>query len=112
LPSPARNPLLRFHQAVAETLIALDVPDASEARRADAIEFVLGQIAALPLHTATGVRAAALTLMPGFERRDAAGRIAAIHKWERSKLPSTRLYLRLLRSLVLFAAYDTTWTLR
>jgi hypothetical protein len=103
--------LAGFHRAVAETLATVDVPDASPRKRAEMVAFAMSQLAGLPTHTAVGVTAAATLLAPGFEGKELDDRVAAIERWGRSKLPSTQLYLRLMRSLVLFKAYDTTGAL-
>lgn len=99
-----------FHLAVIETLLSFEGP-----RRGDEpATFVLGQIHALPALTRTGVQLAAvflagLTLITTgtwFPRLSLERRQATVRRWEALGLLPARLYLRLIRSLSLFAAFD------
>jgi hypothetical protein len=113
--SPAsRTVLSGFHHAAIDALIALDAPALTDTQRQEVRAFAAAQLAGLPAHIALGVNVAGLLLAVGaLTRGSAFGRMTpsaqanVVAGWERSRLPSTRLYLRLVRSLVLFGAYDT-----
>ena len=102
----------RFHRAVVDTLLhAEGVSD-----RDEPVAFVLGQIAALPVYTRLGVQLAGVMLAlltiatsgRSFSRLSDVARADAIRRWERLGVLPARLYMRLVRSLTLFAAFDRT----
>ncbi len=99
-----------FHLAVIETLLSLEGKgDLQEPR-----DFVLGQVGALPPFTRLGVEVAAVflaifTLVTSggwFPRMAPERRQAVVRQWDGLGLLPARLYLRLMRSLTLFAAFD------
>jgi len=99
-----------FHLAVIKTLLSFEaVGDTDETAT-----FVLGQVGALPVVTRIGVELAAvflagLTLVTRgawFPRLSAERREATVRQWDNLGLLPSRLYLRLMRSLTLFAAFD------
>lgn len=106
--------LTTFHRAVADTLVDLDVAAVDERGRADVVGFVDGQLRALPAHLAFGVTAVAAFLavtaalgrgrpfrsLPAHQRR------AAVERWAVSPLPPVRLYVRMLRSLVVYSGHE------
>lgn len=81
-------------------LLAADVPDVSPADRARSVAFVGQQIAALPPHLRAGVHAAGIAAAALGRRRAAraASRVARIGPLGE--------YVRLVRSLALFAVYE------
>jgi hypothetical protein len=100
----------RFHGAVVDTLLQAEgVSD-----RDEPVAFVLGQIDALPVYTRLGVQVAAVMLASmtiatsgrSFARLPAGRRHEVVNRWDRLGLLPARLYMRLVRSLTLFAAFD------
>ncbi len=104
-----------FHRAVAATLVDVDVRG-SDAARDDVVDFVAGQLGALPLHLAVGVTAASLLLAAGtvatrgrsLRALPLATRARVVEQWSTSSFAPARLYVRLVRSLVLYSAHEMT----
>jgi hypothetical protein len=103
-----------FHRAVAATLTEADVPALSSAQREELLDFVDGQLRALPAHLAFGVSSLASLLAAGVvaERRrpfaalPAAARLTIVERWARAAFAPARLYVRLLRSLVVYGGHE------
>lgn len=122
----ARNGRLRtmgpglhpFHRAVAATVIdvaAVPTPGPDRESYPDLVDFVDGQLAALPGHLRFGVGVAAALLAAGvvvtkgrrFEQLPAATKTAIVERWTESRLPTTQHYLRMMRQLSLFVSYES-----
>jgi hypothetical protein len=99
-----------FHLAVIDTLMRAEGADAAT----EPVDFVLGQVSALAPFMRVGVEAAAVFLAAytfvttgrSFPSMTAERRATTVRRWETLGLPPARLYLRLIRSLTLFAAFD------
>ena len=106
--------LTAFHRAVADTLVDLDVAAVDARGRADVVGFVDGQVRALPTHLALGVSAVATFLVVTaalrhgrpFGSLTADQRRAVVERWAASPLPPVRLYVRMLRSLVVYSGHE------
>lgn len=106
--------LSELHRAVASTLAEVDVPALDDPSRAELATFVDGQLRALPTHLALGVRAVATLLAVAvvvrrgrpFRSLDTTLRRAIVEGWAASALPPVRLYVRLLRSLVVYGGHE------
>ena len=102
-----------FHRAVAATLVEVDVRPSSGGAD-DVVDFVAGQLGALPLHLAAGVTAASVLLAMitvvtrgrSFAALAVPARARLVEQWSSSPLPPARLYVRLVRSLVVYAAHE------
>jgi hypothetical protein len=93
-----------YHAAVASVLAGAEPPSASPAARDEVVRFVTGRIAAMPLHLGLGLDAVAALLAAS-----TAGRppdLARLERWASSPIGPVRQYVRAVRSLVLFAAYE------
>jgi hypothetical protein len=77
-------------------------------------DFVITQMAGLPGHVQMGVRATEVVLAAAcvarhrqpFERLDDSEQEALVRGWQTSAVPLPSQYVRLVRSLVLFSAYE------
>ena len=106
--------LSELHRAVASTLAEVDVPALDDRSRAEVATFVDGQLRALPTHLALGVRAVATLLVVAVVARRGrpfgslhpARRRAIVERWGASALPPVRLYVRLIRSLVVYGGHE------
>ena len=106
--------LSELHRAVATTLAEVDVPALDERARAELATFVDGQLRALPAHLGLGVRAVATFLAiativrrgRSFRSLGAPQRRATVARWASSPLPPVALYVRLLRSLVVYGGHE------
>ena len=80
----------------------------------DVHAFVDEGIRDMPTHLRAGVASVAGLMLLGsmarrarpFDRLSPSERRAAVHGWQQSRLAPVRQYMRLLRSLVLYAAYE------
>lgn len=105
--------LVTFRRAVATTLTRSLVTD-DPAVDVMVQDFVVTQMAGLPGHVKMGVRATEAALATAclarnrqsFEQLDHARRTALVRSWETSPVPLLSQYVRLVRSLVLFSAYE------
>jgi hypothetical protein len=91
------------------TTLAADVDD----RRRSAIEeYVDGALGAMPEHLRAGVVAESLVLGTWVRLQRALGRLdrrtldARLEAWEASRIGPVRQYVRMMRSLVLFAEHE------
>jgi hypothetical protein len=93
--------MLRFEREVVSTLTAgIDEP-----LRADVETYVDEALHAMPEHLRAGMIAESLAL-GAWARVSQRGRGFSLERLESSKLDPVRQYVRLLRSLVLFAEYE------
>jgi hypothetical protein len=92
-----------IHRRHVELTLAAEVPGwmREPARDRDVVDFVLSQLDALPVPVRTGVDAAAVALAP-WTTRPRPGSVVP----QPAFFPPAVLYARLIRSLVLFAAFD------
>ena len=100
--------MLDFERRVVASLIS----SADPARRAAVEEFVDGSLRAMPEHLRAGVVAESIVL-GAYARVRAGGRApgavetaAVVRRFDGSRLAPVRQYVRLLRSLVLFAEHE------
>jgi hypothetical protein len=96
---PQRSGVDGFHDRVVNDLLDAEPGLALEDRQ-ETVAFVRRQLAGMPVHLRLGVAGVAVLL--GVLGR---GRIDP-DRWERSPLPFVPQYVRMLRSLVLFASYE------
>jgi len=100
--------MLRFERHVVDRLVTTDDPG----RRRDIVTFVDGALAAMPEHLRASIAAASIALgaWAGVRRPPApagAGRAdPLVHALDTSPVPQIRQYVRLFRSLVLFAEQE------
>lgn len=103
----------RFRAAVVDALLARYQPAASPDVASSVRRFVSEQLGRAPVYVRAGVEVVeallvASTLLRGrrFVRLPAGDRVGMIERWEASRLPPVHAYLKLIRSLVLFCAYE------
>jgi len=105
--------LVTFRRAVATTLTRSLVTDDPAVEMA-VQDFVVTQMNGLPDHVKMGVRATEAVLAAtclarnrqSFGQLDNSRRAALVRTWETSAVPLPSQYVRLVRSLVLFSAYE------
>jgi hypothetical protein len=96
----------RFHEQVTAALVESEAPELDTREQAEVEGFVARQLVAMPPHLRLGVSAVAVLLST-----TGRGRVEP-ERWDASRVPFVPLYVRMLRSLVLFAAYETRATLK
>ena len=98
-----------FRRAVVDTLIRTLVPGAAPAVAREVHRFVDEQLHRAPGHVRLGVAAIELlgaVVHGGFATKGPDERVTIVHGWEASPLPPVRVYLKLMRSLVLLCGYE------
>jgi hypothetical protein len=101
--------MLRFERRVVEALVsASDDPDTDRAVRDAVGSYVEGALRSMPQHLRAGLAAESLLLgavagLPRGGRRDRMTLVHRLESWDASRIDLIRQYVRLLRSLVLFA---------
>jgi hypothetical protein len=99
-----------FRRAVVDTLIRTLVPAAAPGVATEVHRFVDEQLGRAPRHVRLGVGVIE-TLLAGVVHRGFVGlgpdeRAAVVERWNASPLPPVRVYLKLMRSLVLLCGYE------
>jgi hypothetical protein len=100
--------MLWFERQVVTTLAA----DVDEPRRSAIEEYVDGALGAMPEHLRAGVVAESLVLGAWVRLQRALGRLdrrtldTRLEAWEASPIGPVRQYVRMMRSLVLFAEHE------
>ena len=103
-----------FHADVACVAAGMIAPELAGERLADAATFVDQQVSAMPAHLRFGVEAggvflrtyARLRRRAAFNDLDNADRQRLVAEWLSSPLPPVGQYVRVLRSLALYAAQE------
>jgi hypothetical protein len=109
-------PLHAFRRAVVTTLLEDAATPRSDTVDEDVQAFVAHGIAAMPPHLRLGVLGVEALLVAetlartrtAFPRLGPTERLARIRAWETSALAPANQFVRLIRSLVLFAAHERT----
>jgi hypothetical protein len=102
--------VLSFERLVVTTLLTTS----DDRRRSQVEEYVDGALRAMPEHLRAGVVAESLVLgawarfLRAVGRLDDSGLGRRLEAWEASPIGPVRQYVRLLRSLVLFAEHELT----
>jgi hypothetical protein len=100
--------MLWFEREVVTTLAA----DVDDGQRSAIEEYVDGALGAMPEHLRAGVVAESLVLGAWVRLQRALGRLdrrtldTRLEAWEASPIGPVRQYVRMMRSLVLFAEYE------
>lgn len=82
-----------------------DLPDGTPSSAADVTMFVIAQLDAMPAVLRIGV--SAVGVLVGLDAVVRGVGPGVVGRWETCSLFPVRQYVRLLRSLVVFAAYET-----
>lgn len=99
--------MLRFEREVVRSLVV----SPSDRLRSAVEDYVDGALRAMPEYLRAGVAAESVALgawagLSGGRGRGAEALVARLDAWEESPIGPVRQYVRLLRSLVLFAEYE------
>lgn len=103
-----------FQHGLVATLLEDSGARVDPALERDVQSFVADGVRSMPTHLRLGVESVALLLRVDslarngkpFARLGPAARRAAVRTWDASRIDPVRQYIRLVRSLVLFAAYE------
>jgi len=109
-------PLHAFRRAVVATVLEDAAAPATEDVAEDVQGFVADGVGAMPLHLRLGVFSLEVLLAMDtlarsgkpFPRLGSDQRLARVRSWETSRLGPANQFVRLIRSLVLFAAHERT----